>query len=233
MLPLDPMTCLVVDDEPLAVELMAGYVRRTPHLVLAGTATDPFAAVKRIEEGGVDLLITDIRMTGLSGLQLIKLADRRCACVVISAHAEHAIDGFELDVIDYLQKPVRYERFLVAIEKVKARSAPIVTTPPADHFFLKSGHEVVRLRHDEVLYISAMRDYVSVHTAERGRFLSLENLRDLKERLPVDRFCRIHRSHMVALHAINRVERDQVTIGGTHLPISDTYARNFRTKLGV
>jgi two-component system, LytTR family, response regulator len=230
---MEALRCLVVDDEPLAVEVLAGYVQRTPGLVIAASFTEPIAAFRRMEQGDVDVVFTDIRMPELSGLQLIKLAQGKCRFVISSAYAEHAIDGFELDVVDYLLKPVRYERFLVTVEKLRSRSnvAPEPNTP--DHFFLKSGHEVLRIDHTDVTHISAMRDYVAVHTRSKGRILSLENLRDLELRLPADRYCRIHRSHMVALHAIERVERDHVVLAGAHLPISEGYAKRFRAVLGL
>jgi len=229
---MEPLRCLVVDDEPLAVELMAGYVERTPGLLLHARTTEAIDAFRRIEQGDIDVAFTDIRMPELTGLQLIKLAQGRCSFVISSAYTEHALDGFELDVADYLLKPVRYERFLVAVEKIRARRNAAVTTA-TDHFFLKSGHEVVRVMHDEVLHISSMRDYVAVHTRERGRILSLENLRDLEQRLPAEHYCRIHRSHIVALKALERVERDHVVLPGTHLPISAAYAKAFRAVLGV
>lgn len=229
---MEPLRCLVVDDEPLAVEVMARHVERTPGLVLAAHTTDAIEAFRRIEQGGIDVAFTDIRMPELTGLQLIKLAQGRCTFVISSAFTEHALDGFELDVADYLLKPVRHERFLVAVEKVRARRQA-TAAPVADHFFLKSGHEVVRIMHDEVLHISSMRDYVAVHTRDRSRILSLENLRDLEQRLPVELYCRIHRSHIVALKAIVRVERDHVVLPDTQLPISGAYAKPFRALLGV
>ena len=230
---IEALRCLVVDDEPLAVEVLAGYVQRTPGLLLAASFTDPIAAFRRLEKGDVDLVFTDVRMPELSGFQLIKLAQGKCRFIISSAYAEHAIEGFDLNVVDYLLKPVRYERFLMAVEKVRARTQPAAVTPAADHFFLKSGHEVLRIDHSDVTHISAMRDYVAVHTRSKGRILSLENLRDLEQRLPADRYCRIHRSHMVALHAIERVERDHVAFAGTHLPISEGYEKRFRAALGL
>jgi two-component system LytT family response regulator len=226
------LRCLVVDDEPLAVEVLAGYVKRTPGLSLSFSTTDAISAFRAIEGGDIDVAFTDIRMPELSGLQLIKLAQHRCTFVISSAYAEHALDGFELDVADYLLKPVRYERFAAAVEKVRARRVPAASSGP-DHFFLKSGHDIVRIPYTEVLYVSAMRDYIAVHTMRNGRILSLENLRDLEERLPADRFCRIHRSHLIALDRIVRVERDHVVLEGTSLPISDTYAKRFRALLGL
>jgi two-component system, LytTR family, response regulator len=230
---METLRCLVVDDEPLAVEVLAGYVQRTPGLVLTGSGTDPIAAFRTLEGGAVDVVFTDIRMPELSGLQLIKLAQGKCRFVISSAYAEHALDGFELDVVDYLLKPVRYERFLLAVEKLRARTTPPSIGQASDHFFLKSGHDVLRIDHTDVTHISAMRDYVAVHTRSRGRILSLENLRDLELRLPADRYCRIHRSHMVALHAIERVERDHVVLAGTHLPISDSYVKRLKAVLGL
>jgi DNA-binding LytR/AlgR family response regulator len=229
----EPLTFLIVDDEPLAVELLVGYVERTPGLVAGGAFTDPIAAFRRLEQGGIDVVLTDIRMPELSGLQLIKLAGPRCVFIIVSAHPEHAIDGFELDVADYLQKPASYERFMRAIDKVHVRRTGPTTVPTTDHFFLKCGHELVRLDHDEVLYISAMRDYVAVHTRARGRFLSLEHLRDLEARLPAEHYCRIHRSHIVRLSAVEKATRDEVRLAGTSLPISESYAQRFRAMLKV
>jgi len=227
----EPLRCLVVDDEPLAMEVLSEYVLRTPGLLLVAGCTDPIAAFRKLEEGGIDLVCTDIRMPELTGLQLIKLALGRTSFIVTSAYPEHAIDGFELDVVDYLLKPVRYERFVAAIEKLRARRSTSPALPSADHFFLKSGHEVLRIDHDEVTHISAMRDYVAVHTRNKGRILSLEHLRELEQRLPTDRYCRIHRSHIVALKAIQCVERNNVVLSDTHLPISDSYAKRFRALL--
>jgi DNA-binding LytR/AlgR family response regulator len=226
-----PLNCIVVDDEPLAVELLCSYVQRTPGLVLEGSFTEPIAACRHLQSAEVDLVITDIRMPELSGVQLIKLVGDRCAFIIVSAHTEHAVDGFELDVADYLMKPVKYERFLTAIEKVRNRR-PAGTEPAAsDHFFLKSGHQVVRIDHAEVLHISAMRDYVAVHTRTRGRILSLEHLRDLEARLPADLYCRIHRSHIVRLGAVQKALRDAVIIEGSTLPVSDSHAQRLRAML--
>lgn len=230
---MEALRCLVVDDEPLAVEVLVAYVQRTPGLVNAFSGTDAIAAFRRLEEGDIDVVFTDIRMPELSGLQLIKLAQGKCRFIISSAYSEHAIDGFELAVVDYLLKPVRYERFLVAVEKLRTRSNTAPEQNAADHFFLKSGHDVLRIDHADVTHISAMRDYVAVHTRSKGRNLSLENLRDLEQRLPADRYCRIHRSHIVALHAIERVERDHVVLADTHLPISEGYAKRFRAVLGL
>lgn len=228
---MEELRCLIVDDEPLAVEVLSGHVRRTAGLVSAVSTTDPMVAFRAIQQGNIDIAFTDIRMPELSGLQLIKLAEQRCSFIISSAFAEHAVEGFDLDVVDYLLKPVRYERFVAAVEKVRARRARAV--PEQVHFFLKSGHDIVRIRYDEVVHISAMRDYVAVHTTERGRILSLEHLGELEERLPDTHFCRIHRSHIVALGRITRVERDHVVLGDLHLPISDTYAKRFRALLNA
>ena len=226
-----PLNCIVVDDEPLAVELLCGYVQRTPGLVLEGSFTEPIAACRHLQSAEVDLVITDIRMPELSGVQLIKLVGDRCAFIIVSAHTEHAVDGFELDVADYLLKPVKYERFLTAIDKVRARHTPTPAPPVSDHFFLKCGHELVRFDHAEVLFISAMRDYVAVHTRHRGRFLSLEHLRDLEARLPAEHYCRIHRSHIVRIGAVQKALRDAVIVEGSSLPVSDSYAQRLRAML--
>ncbi len=226
-----PLNCAVVDDEPLAVELLCSYVQRTPGLVLEGSFTEPIAACRHLQSAEVDLVITDIRMPELSGVQLIKLVGDRCAFIIVSAHTEHAVDGFELDVADYLLKPVKYERFLTAIDKVRARHVPTPAPPVSDHFFLKCGHELVRFDHAEVLFISAMRDYVAVHTRHRGRFLSLEHLRDLEARLPAEHYCRIHRSHIVRIGAVQKALRDAVIVEGSSLPVSDSYAQRLRAML--
>ncbi len=193
-----PLNCIVVDDEPLAVELLCSYVQRTPGLVLEGSFTEPIAACRHLQSAEVDLVITDIRMPELA---------------------------------DYLLKPVKYERFLTAIDKVRARHVPTPAPPVSDHFFLKCGHELVRFDHAEVLFISAMRDYVAVHTRHRGRFLSLEHLRDLEARLPAEHYCRIHRSHIVRIGAVQKALRDAVIVEGSSLPVSDSYAQRLRAML--
>ncbi len=186
---------------------------------------------KTIKTLGLKSTLEDMLLTLSDQLHLIKLVGDRCAFIIVSAHTEHAVDGFELDVADYLLKPVKYERFLTAIDKVRARHVPTPAPPVSDHFFLKCGHELVRFDHAEVLFISAMRDYVAVHTRHRGRFLSLEHLRDLEARLPAEHYCRIHRSHIVRIGAVQKALRDAVIVEGSSLPVSDSYAQRLRAML--
>ena len=226
------MQVLIVDDEPIAISILEKYIRQVEGLEVAGTCRGAVEAFNFLQKTPVGLLLLDIEMPQMSGLAFLKSLQNPPPVILTTAYRDYALEGFELAVADYLLKPVKYERFQAAIAKVQKRMAP-TEAPAFDHFFLKSGHEVVRIDHDDVMHITAMRDYVAVHTRSRGRILSLEHLRDLEARLPADRYCRIHRSHIVALKAVIRVERDHVVLDGTHLPISDTYAKRFRALLGV
>ncbi|RYY93655.1 MAG: response regulator transcription factor [Chitinophagaceae bacterium] len=215
----------ILDDEPLAIELLADYVRRTEGLALVSASTDPYAVLRLAQAGALDLVLLDVQMPELTGLQFLKIAGESCRFILTTAYPDYALDGYEYNIVDYLLKPVSPERFARAIAKVKGAAAQPKAPEPArpDHIFLKSEYKLVRIALSELLYVEALRDYVAVHTAGGGKILSLEPMRRLEELLPADRFVRIHKSYIIALDKIGHIERNYVALAGKELPIGSTY----------
>lgn len=229
--------CLIADDEPLAIKLISDYVSRIPHLELIGSckrATDIPGFL-----GQVDLLFLDIRMPGLSGLDLLRSLPVKPMVVLITAYSEHAIEGFELDVLDYLVKPVTFERFLQAVNKAtmqyelqhRVAVAPLVSqsADPAgdgtgkDYFFVKSGFKSVRINFGDILYVEGLKEYVSIYTSGGRKFVKLAALKDLERILPQDQFLRIHKSYIVAVNKVTAAYGNTVELNQVSLPIGRTY----------
>ncbi len=247
------MTTVIIDDEPLAVKLLEHYVTKHPSLTLAATFTNPVDGLEYLGNHAADLLLLDVQMPELNGLHVARLVRGKCAVVFTTAYEEHALAGFDLDATDYLLKPISYERFERAIAKALASqptdgasstafSAPAAApndlpdyaslgAAPANDIFVKSGTKTIRLELEGLLYGSSSGDYLSLYLADGSKILTLENLGDLIGRLPQGRFCRIHRSHFVALKKIDFVERRRVVVGKTWLPVSDGYREAFRERL--
>ena len=231
---LHSLICLIVDDEPLAVQLLSGYVNRTEGLTFGASFNDPIKAIHYLRENKVDLILLDIQMEGLNGLQFVKIVGNETPVILTTAFDQYALDGYALDVVDYLLKPIAYERFLQAVQKVNQRDSSALsksidpkTSEPVSYIFVKSGHQHQRVDLQDILYLSGSGDYVTLHLANKQKILTLENLSSFSERLPVVNFCRIHRSHLVALDKIGFIERNRVVIEGEYLPISQSYQEEF------
>jgi DNA-binding LytR/AlgR family response regulator len=225
---------MIVDDEPLARSLLKDYVSKVPSLKLTEVCASPVAAMEIIQRQPVDLLFLDIQMPEITGLSLLKILKKKPMVVLTTAYSEYALESYELDVADYLLKPITFSRFLQAIEKVTSRMAAIQTPPPkvipnnAQPFiFVKDGTKLVKVMWADILYIEGLKDYVTIHTRQQ-KVVSLQRLKLLEEQLPVDQFIRIHNSFIVALHAIDSVHKNEVQIGAASLPISDSYKKTFR-----
>lgn len=234
------MKTVIIDDEPLAIKLLAHYVVKHPDLTLAASFTNPIDGLEHLGKHHADLLLLDVQMPELNGLHAARLLRGKCAVIFTTAYEEHALAGFDLDAADYLLKPISFERFERAIAKAavaKANIRPVENSNPAPasaptkDIFVKSGSRTLRLELDDLLYGSSSGDYLTLFLADGSKVLTLENLSDLIERLPTDRFCRIHRSHFVALDKIDFTERRRVVIGKTWLPVSDGYREDFRRRI--
>jgi DNA-binding LytR/AlgR family response regulator len=219
---------VIVDDEPLAVELLADYVNRTEGLHLTEATTDVYKALKLVQEGHVDLLLLDIQMPELTGIQFMKIAGDHCKIIITTAYTEYALDGYDFNVSDYLLKPIAYERFLKAISKVQ-QPVPTETkaVPKADHIFIKSEYKLIRVNLADILYIESLRDYIAVHTADRQKIMSLDSLRNMESILPADEFVRVHKSYIIAVKKISFVEKNRIIISNEYIPIGDSYSESF------
>jgi DNA-binding LytR/AlgR family response regulator len=232
------MKTIIIDDEPLAIKLLEVYVNKHPDLSFAASFTNPIDGLEHLRNNPADLLLLDIQMPELNGLHVARLVRGQCKVIFTTAYEDHALEGFNLDAIDYLLKPISYERFTRAVAKARSgaarteQSSATTSTPPPTSLFVKSGTRTLHLKLDDLTHGSSSGDYLTLYLTDGSRIMTLENLTDFLDRLPADRFCRIHRSHFVALPAITFVERRRVVIGETWLPVSDGYREAFTKLIG-
>jgi DNA-binding LytR/AlgR family response regulator len=232
------INCVIVEDEPLARNLLVEYVRKVPSLNLIEACSSPIVALEVLRKNPVDLLFLDVQMPELTGISLLKVLQKRPLVVLTTAYSEYALQGYELDVVDYLLKPITFERFLRAVDKVTQRlepkpsSASIADKPQAGtteqpFVFVKDGTKLVKVVFDDILYVEGLKDYVTIHTKNQ-KIVSLQRLKALEEQLPADKFIRIHNSFIVALKAIDVVHKSNIQVGNVQLPIGETYKKSFR-----
>ncbi len=228
------LQCLVVDDEPLARKLLVDYIAKIPSLVLVGTCTNPLEAREVLQTKNVDLLFLDIQMPEITGINFLKTVKVHPMVILTTAYSEYALEGYELDVVDYLLKPITFERFLKAIEKVNLRTTPVPVAGETEHgktseqefVFVKDGTKIIKVKYDDILYVEGLKDYVVIHTPTK-KITSLQRMKAMETELPGAKFIRIHNSFIVALDAIESIQKNEVLIGGKLLPISDSYKKSF------
>lgn len=221
------ISCIIVEDEPLARQLMQSHVVKTPELKLMASFSDPVEAIAYLRENPVDLLFSDIQMPGITGIALLKILKKPPLVVFTTAYSEYALEGYELDVVDYLIKPIPFGRFLKSVEKVASRLSNSLQSEKDDFIFVKDGTKYVRVNLDDILYIESLKDYVALHLPDR-KILSLQTMKSLESTLPASRFVRIHNSYIVAIPALHSIEKEKVLIGNQYLPVSETYKKALR-----
>ena len=219
----------VVDDEPLAVELLSDYVNKSEGLLLAEATTDVYKVLKMVQQNELDLVFLDIQMPELTGIQFMKIAGDSCRIIITTAYTEYALDGYEYNVVDYLLKPISYERFSKAVHKLTETN--IVADPKAvqkpDHIFIKSEYKLIRINLADILYIESLRDYIAIHTTAKQKIMSLESLRNMEAILPSTEFTRVHKSYIVSLQQISFVEKNRIVINEEYIPIGESYQEKF------
>lgn len=228
------LNCVIIEDEPLARNLITEYVKKVPSLNLLEAFSNPLEALEALRTLPVDVLFLDVQMPEITGISLLKVLKKRPLVVLTTAYSEYALEGYELDVADYLLKPITFERFLKSVDKIMLRletdTKPMATTEsvasPA-FVFVKDGTKLVKVRLDEILYVEGLKDYVTIHTANQ-KITTLQRMKALEEQLPAEKFIRIHNSYIVALEAIDVIQKSEVSIGSVSLPIGDTYRKTFK-----
>jgi DNA-binding LytR/AlgR family response regulator len=232
--------CLVVDDERLALEVMEAYIERVPFLKLAKLCPTPLQALEFIARNPVDVLFLDIEMPGLNGLQFLQTLKAPPLVVLTTAYPQFAVEAFALNVTDYLLKPIPFNRFLAAVQKVQTQlgethfrlTGSALDSKPVDGpMFIKSGVKTIRVDLGDILFIEGKKDYVLVHTRQ-NKIATQLSLTHFMEKLPADLFVRIHRSFIVALSKINSVERNRLMIDDTEVPIGESYRDDFFKRIG-
>jgi len=215
---------------------MVDYVRKVPSLNLIEACSNPLAVIEVLRQNSVDLLFLDVQMPELTGISLLKILQKKPLVILTTAYSEYALEGYELDVADYLLKPITFERFLKAVDKVTQRLeervvplAPekIVTESVTPFVFVKDGTKLVKVQLGDILYVEGLKDYVTIHTKNQ-KIVSLQRLKALEDQLPTDKFIRIHNSFIVALNAIDVIHKGDVQIKEAMIPIGETYKKSFR-----
>lgn len=232
---------MVVDDEPLAAKLISSYVERTPFLTLVAELDNTEEALAVIQRGEVDLVFLDIRMPRLSGMQLARLIQDKARVVFTTAFADHAIDGFKVNALDYLLKPVSYEDFMrAATRALKEKESSITANTPVetmpdnrDFLLVKSEYRLLRIPLSDIIYIEGLKDYVKIYLdGEAKPVLSLMSMKSLEDQLSQPHFMRVHRSFIVNIDKVRMIERNSIIIAGRCIPVSDSYRRRFFALLG-
>jgi two-component system, LytTR family, response regulator len=236
------ISCMIVEDEPLARNLLTQYISKVPYLQLVKACPSPLEALEALREQSIDLLFSDIQMPELTGISLLKILPKRPLVIFTTAYSEYALEGYELDVVDYLLKPITLERFLKAVEKVVQRlnqaksqetnyqeveSKDTKNENSQNYIFVKDGTKLVKVKLHEILYIEGLKDYVIIYTTHQ-KIVTLQRMKTLEAELPANQFSRIHNSYIVSIDAIDAIEKEKVQVGKVFLPISDTYRKSFK-----
>ncbi|MGC4038009.1 MAG: LytTR family DNA-binding domain-containing protein [Chitinophagaceae bacterium] len=225
------INCVIIDDEPLALQLLEDYVSKTPYLKLAGKFEEPLQALPLLESGDIDLLFLDIKMPDISGIDFFKSLSKKPELIFITAYSEYAINGFELQAMDYLLKPVSFEKFLAACNRVQEYlelKKNKVSRGNKEYFFINASHKLHKVFYDDMLYLEGFKDYTKIHLSTSPTpLIILHNLKYFEDLLDKNEFIRIHRSYIVSIRKVVTASRKSVTINGKELPVSDNYRDAF------
>ncbi len=243
---MDKINCLIVDDEELARNLVENYINRLLHLNVVGKCANPFEAMQVLQEKKVDLMFLDIQMPQLTGIDFLKTLNKPPLVIFTTAYPNYAIEGFELDALDYLLKPISVDRFMKAANKAidqvglqqkdDAAGAPDQSTsaPKQDYFFVKADKKLVKVNFKEIIYIQGLKDYVIIRM-DSSRVITLQTMKSLEQKLPSGQFMRIHRSYIVNVEKINAIIGNMVEVmeknQAKHLPIGKNYREDLLTMI--
>ncbi|MBO9565466.1 MAG: response regulator transcription factor [Niastella sp.] len=221
------LNCLIIDDEPWALDLMEDFIRKVPYLKLIARCEGPVAALPYFEKEEIDLVFLDIKMPDLSGIEFLKILPKKPAVIFVTAYHEFAVEGYELDAIDYLLKPVPFDRFVTAVNKAWEYISYRKNKSPQrkdDFLFIKTAHKIQKIFYNDIVYLEGLKDYTRIHlTDSKKPVVTLQSLKYFESRLPNEDFIRIHRSYIVSLRKVDTVSRKTVFLGDTELPCSEHY----------
>lgn len=230
--------CLIVDDERPALKLLTAYISKLPHLELLATCENAMEALAALQKHPVDLLFLDIQMPELTGLDLLKVLQNKPQVILTTAYREYAVEGFALQVTDYLVKPFSLERFIQAVNKatiqidlskknnVYISPEKLVELEIKDHFFVRTNHKMTRIDFEDILYLESMREYVAIHTSSH-RYIIHQTMTTMESKLPQSSFLRVHRSYMIALKKIKTINGNSILIQEKQIPIGTSYRKHF------
>lgn len=229
------LNCAIIDDEPLAAGLLASYAEKTPELNLIGAYNSAVAAMKELRDNPVDLLFLDIQMPELSGLEFANLLPKETKIIFTTAFDRYAVEGYKVSAVDYLLKPISYDKFLLSVNKVVelfnvANKQKVLSR---DRFiYVKSEYKLIQIKFDDVLYVEGLKDYIKIYlSGSRKPVMSLMNMKKLEDLLPRPQFMRVHRSFIVNMSKADMIDRGRIVIEGSFVPVSDSYKEQFQDYL--
>jgi two-component system LytT family response regulator len=229
------ISCIAIDDEPLAVKKIAGYIQKVPFLELIAECRSASEAMNILGENDIQLMFVDINMPDISGMEFVKSLTNKPYIVFTTAYSEYAVDGFQVEAIDYLLKPVTFSNFLKAASKVKnlidlkatGQKESVKTT--ANHLFVKSEYKLIRINLDDIEYIESQHEYIKIKLINGNTVMTLLSLSSMEEQLPSDRFMRVHRSFIVNLAKISVIDRNRIVFDGkVYIPVGEQYKERFQ-----
>ena len=226
--------CIAIDDEPLALKQMVAYIEKTPFLELTGSFESALDAFSFLQSNSVDLMLVDINMPDLNGIEFVKALSSSAKFIFTTAHREYAVEGFQVDAADYLLKPIGYSDFLKSVNRAKERYfqeivSQISTNDVADFIFVKSNYKIVRVNLSDIEYIESMREYVRIVLEDQVSITTLASMKSLEKNLPNDIFLRVHRSFIVNLNKIKTIDRNRIVFRKTYIPVSKQYQDIFQS----
>lgn len=220
------INCIIVEDEPLAIERATGFILKLPFLNLLSTFDNATEALAFLKSNNVDLLFLDINIGEISGIRLLESSTITSQVIITTAYQEYALKGFDLQVCDYLLKPYTFERFIQAVERAQYNLSKNEMSNNKKFIFVKTAYRLEKILLSEVLYIEGMKDYRRIHTINK-QVMTLQTFNDFEKEMPPQIICRVHKSFMISLDKIESVERDRIKIGNKYIPISETYKKIF------
>jgi two-component system, LytTR family, response regulator LytT len=226
--------CIAIDDEPLALTQIAGYINKTPFLELVGQYASALQAIGVMGNTSIDLMFVDINMPDLNGLDFVRTLESPPKIVFVTAYSEYALEGFRVDALDYLLKPISYVDFLKSANKAKSwfdnqPQKSVELRSDKDFLFIKSDYKVLRINFSDIIYIEGMSEYIKIHLANSKPVMTLLSMKFIEEQLPTDRFMRVHRSYIVNLSKISVIERNRIVFDGkVYIPVSEQYKVRFQ-----
>lgn len=223
---MDKYTCIIIEDEPLALEKTKDFVNKVPFLNLSATFDNALNGLTYLNNNKVDVLFLDINMDELSGIELLESSKITSQVIITTAYQEYALKGYELHITDYLLKPFTFNRFLQAVNKAQENLLHRTPDIQPDFIFVKTENRLEKIMLNEIVYIEGMRDYLRIHTVAK-KIMTLQNFSEIEKLVPSNIVCRVHKSYMVALNKIDSIERNRIKIADQLIPISETYKEVF------
>lgn len=223
---MDKQTCIIIEDEPLALEKTKDFVNKVPFLHLSATFDNALTGLAYLNNNKVDILFLDINMDELSGIELLESSKIISQVIITTAYQEYALKGYELQITDYLLKPFTFNRFLQAVNKAQENLSQRIADKQLDFIFVKTENRLEKIMINDILYIEGMRDYLRIHTSNK-KIMTLQSFNELEQLIPAHLVCRVHKSYMVAINKIESIERSRIKIADQLIPVSETYKEAF------